>query len=94
MPHDDGERDVEVFRRHRERLPVHAIAIDPVPALERQCAEVAEQFPHATFFAGKLVFGKPSFFTRFLHNQTVAKIEEMLQLRGLHTVVLPLVATQ
>jgi hypothetical protein len=27
MPHDDGERDVEVFRRHRERLPVHAIAI-------------------------------------------------------------------
>jgi hypothetical protein len=29
-----------------------------------------------------------------LHNQTVAKIEEMLQLRGLHTVVLHLVATQ
>jgi predicted amidohydrolase YtcJ len=27
MPHDDGERDVEVFRRHREKLPVHAIAI-------------------------------------------------------------------
>jgi predicted amidohydrolase YtcJ len=27
MPHDDGDRDVEVFRRHRERLPVHAIAI-------------------------------------------------------------------
>ena len=27
MPHDDGERDVEVFRRHRGRLPVHAIAI-------------------------------------------------------------------
>jgi predicted amidohydrolase YtcJ len=27
MPRDDGERDVEVFRRHRERLPLHAIAI-------------------------------------------------------------------
>ena len=27
MPHDDGERDVEVFRHHRDRLPVHAIAI-------------------------------------------------------------------
>jgi hypothetical protein len=27
MPHDDGERDVEVFHRHRQRLPVHAIAI-------------------------------------------------------------------
>jgi len=27
MPHDDGERDVEVFRGHRDRLPVHAIAI-------------------------------------------------------------------
>jgi predicted amidohydrolase YtcJ len=27
MPHDDGERDVEVFRGHRHRLPVHALAI-------------------------------------------------------------------
>jgi predicted amidohydrolase YtcJ len=27
MPHDDGERDIDVFRSHRKRLPVHAIAI-------------------------------------------------------------------
>ena len=27
MPLEDGERDAEVFRRHREKLPVHAIAI-------------------------------------------------------------------
>jgi predicted amidohydrolase YtcJ len=27
MPHDDGERDVEVFRGHQGRLPVHAFAI-------------------------------------------------------------------
>jgi hypothetical protein len=71
----------------------HAIAIDPVPELERLCVAVAADFPRATFFAGKLIFGRPSFFTRFLHNQTVAKIEETLQLRGFHTVVLPLVAT-
>ncbi len=71
----------------------HAIAIDPVPELERLCTEVATAFPRTTFFAGKLIFGRPSFFTRFLHNQTVAKIEEALQLRGFHTVVLPLVTT-
>jgi Amino acid permease len=71
----------------------HGIGIDPVSAIEGLCAAAASDFPHATFFAGKLIFGRPSFFTRFLHNQTVAKVEETLQLRGLHTVVLPLVTT-
>ena len=71
----------------------HGIGIDAVSTIERLCAGAASDYPHATFFAGKLIFGRPSFFTRFLHNQTVAKIEEALQLRGFHTVVLPLVAT-
>jgi Amino acid permease len=71
----------------------HGIGTDPVPTLERLCAGAAAEFPRATFFAGKLIFGRPTFFTRFLHNQTVAKVEETLQLRGFHTVVLPLVAT-
>ena len=64
-----------------------------MPALEDLCVATAAEFSRATFFAGKLVFGKPSFFTRFLHNQTVAKVEETLQLRGFHTVVMPLVTT-
>ncbi|MGH7818309.1 MAG: APC family permease [Candidatus Binatia bacterium] len=69
----------------------HALATDPVPALERLCREVASEFPHATFFAGKVVFASGGFFSRFLHNQTVAKVEELLERHGLHTVVLPLV---
>ncbi|MGH7897157.1 MAG: APC family permease [Candidatus Binatia bacterium] len=69
----------------------HALAIDPVPELERLCHELANDFPHTTFFAGKLVLSGGGFFSRFLHNQTVKKVEELLERHGLHTVVLPLV---
>ena len=70
----------------------HALATDPVPELGQICRTVAAEFPRATFFAGKLVFRRESFFSRFLHNQTVAKVESALQRDGLHTVVLPLIA--
>ena len=90
--------DLEEYKGFARNMGVyaearHAIATDPVPALDQLCLEAAAEFPRATFFAGKLVFGRASFFTRFLHNQTVAKVEETLQLRGFHTVVLPLVTT-
>jgi amino acid transporter len=71
----------------------HALATDPVPELERLCCEVAADFPHTTFFAGKLVLPEGRFFSRFLHNQTVTKVEEMLERHGLPTCVLPLVVT-
>jgi hypothetical protein len=70
----------------------YALSTDPVPEIERLCREVATEFPHAKFFAARLILRRESFFTRFLHNQTVSKVEELLQRRGLHTVVLPLVA--
>jgi len=69
----------------------HALATDPVPELERLACEVAAEFPHCTFFAGKLVLAEGRFFSRFLHNQTVTKVEEMLERHGLPTCVLPLV---
>jgi hypothetical protein len=69
-----------------------ALATDPVPAIERLCTEVAREFPRATFFAARLILQRESFFTRFLHNQTVSKVEQLLQRHGLHTVVLPLLA--
>jgi hypothetical protein len=40
---------------------------------------------------GKLVLPEERFFSRFLHNQTVTKVEEMLERHGLPTCVLPLV---
>ena len=72
----------------------HALATDPVPELERLACGVAAEFPHCTFFAGKLVLGEGRFFSRFLHNQTVTKVEEMLERHGLPTCVLPLVVLE
>ena len=89
--------DLEEYVRFAENLGFHAegrsaLATDPVPELGNLCRDVAAEFPKATFFAGKLVFRRESFFSRFLHNQTVAKVEALLQRDGLHTVVLPLIA--
>jgi len=91
------KEDLEEYVKFVENMGFNAeyrygLATDPVPELERLCCEVAAEFPRATFFAARLILRRESFFTRFLHNQTVAKIEELLQRRGLHTVVLPLVA--
>ena len=89
--------DLEEYVHLVENLGFHgeyryALATDPVPEIERLCHEVAREFPHATFFAARLILKKEGFFSRFLHNQTVAKVEKLLQRRGLRTVVLPLLA--
>jgi hypothetical protein len=89
--------DLEEYVHFVERMGFcaeyrYALATDPVPVIERLCADVARDFPRATFFAARLILQHESFFTRFLHNQTVSKVEQLLQRRGLHTVVLPLLA--
>ncbi|MEA2624192.1 MAG: hypothetical protein QOD06_237 [Candidatus Binatota bacterium] len=88
--------DLQEYVRFAENMGLHAeyrhgLATDPVPELERLGQEVAGEFPHPTFFAGKLVFTRKGFFSRFLHNQTVTKVEDALERHGLHTVILPLV---
>lgn len=89
--------DLEEYRKFAENLGFHAeqrhrLGTDPVRELEQLCLDVAQEFPRATFFAGKLIFKRETFFDRYLHNQTAAKVEQRLQLSALHTVVLPIVA--
>jgi hypothetical protein len=71
----------------------HRLGTDAVAELEQLCLEVSKRFSRVTFFAGKLVLGRETFFERYLHNQTAAKIERRLQVAGLHTVVMPIKAT-
>jgi len=68
-------------------------AIGPDVALELRhlSLEVANEFPHSVFFAGKLIFADEidGFISRFLHNHTALDLQNWLQLHGLSLVILP-----
>jgi amino acid transporter len=91
----DDLREYEKFARNMGFYAESAyrLGTDAVAELEQLCLEVSKRFPRVTFFAGKLVLGRETFFERYLHNQTAAKIERRLQVAGLHTVVMPIKAT-
>ena len=90
------QEDLREYVKFAERLGFHAesryrLGTDQVRELEQLCLETAREFPESTFFAGRIVLPRQSFFSRYLHNHTAAKVEERLQLAGLDTMVLPLV---
>jgi amino acid transporter len=68
-----------------------AIGPDVVLELRRLALEVANEFPHSVFFAGKLIFADEmdGFVSRFLHNHTAMDLQSWLQLHGLSLVILP-----
>jgi amino acid transporter len=67
------------------------IGPDVSEELHRLCLGVAREFPHAVFFAGKLVFTDEldGFISRFLHNHTALELQNRLQSQGLSLVILP-----
>ncbi|MDO8431398.1 MAG: APC family permease [Candidatus Binatus sp.] len=67
------------------------LAPDVVVELRRICLEVAHEFPHVVFFAGKLIFSDEveGFIGRFLHNHTALELQNWLQLYGFSLVILP-----
>jgi amino acid transporter len=66
-----------------------AIGTEAVGEAEKLCREIAREFPHAIFFAGKLVFEREVWFQRLLHNETAYQIQRRLQFAGLNAMVLP-----
>ncbi len=68
-----------------------SIGPDVVAELKQLCLAVAKEFPHAVFFAGKLIFTDEleGFISRFLHNHTALELQNWLQLQGLSLVILP-----
>jgi amino acid transporter len=72
-----------------------AIGPDVVAELHRLCLEIAAEYPHAVFFAGKLIFTDEldGFVNRFLHNHTALELQSWLQVNGLSLVILPVRVT-
>jgi amino acid transporter len=67
-----------------------AIGTEAVAEAERLCLEVAGEFPHIVFFAGKLIFQRETWYHRLLHNDTARAIETRLRWQGRTVVTLPI----
>jgi hypothetical protein len=66
-----------------------AIGTDLVAESERLCLEVSEQFPHTTFFIGKVIFKDEVWYHRFLHNNTAFAVQRRLEWAGKPMVIVP-----
>jgi len=67
----------------------YALGTDTIEELETLAQKVAQVFPRAVFFSGKLVFQRENVLTRLLHNQAAHTLQRRLQFQGLAMVVLP-----
>jgi amino acid transporter len=77
---------------HRMKLAADyrmEIGTEAVVEAERVCRGIAQDFPRAVFFAGKLVFERERWFQRLLHNETAYQLQRRLQFGGLNAMVMP-----
>ncbi len=87
---DALERYVQLARRLRLAADYRMeIGTEATSVAEKLCLEVAQEFPRAVFFAGKLVFQRERWFQRLLHNETAYQLQRRLQFAGLSAMVLP-----
>jgi len=101
-----GEHAVEDLRRRTEEMQGNylslatglgvpatarmAIGTEAVEESEKLCLEVAREFPHVVFFAGKMIFQREKWYHRLLHNETALAVERRLRWRGKTMVTLPI----
>ena len=64
--------------------------LDAVKEATALCTTLAAEFPRATFFAGKLIWKRETWWQKILHNETAYQIERRLHWKGLPMAVLPI----
>jgi amino acid transporter len=101
-----GKEELDALRRHHEEdlakyvdlarrlgFPADSVSqmgIEVVSEAAQVCKRIAQIYPKATIFTGKLVFREERFFYRLLHNETSLFIQRRLQWMGVPMVVLPI----
>jgi hypothetical protein len=53
------------------------------------CIDVSKKYHRAVFFAGEMVFEKPQWYHRILHNETAYAILRRIKFAGLTMMILP-----
>ncbi len=66
------------------------IGTETVDSVTEICKQIAEEYPRAIFFMGKLIFREEKWYYRLLHNETPNAIQRRLQFDGLQAIVLPI----
>ena len=66
-----------------------AMGTDAILEAEKLCKQVADEYLHVTFFAGKVVFHHERWFQALLHNETAFAIQKRLQWAGMTMAILP-----
>lgn len=91
----DVEASLGEFERYCQRrgLPAAskaAYGTDAAHELARLAEKLMDTYPHAVFFASKLIFGRDNLFSRLLHNQTALAVQRRLHLKGIPMAILPM----
>ena len=89
------EENLKTYKEFSEKMGVPAayefhMGAEVVDAASELCIEVSRKYPHAVFFAGELVFEKPQWYHRILHNETAYAILRRIRFAGLPMVILPI----
>jgi amino acid transporter len=66
-----------------------ATGTDVVAEAEKLCLQVAVEFPKTTFFIGKVIFQRETWYHRLLHNETAFAVQKRLEWAGKPMVILP-----
>jgi len=77
---------------HSTGIPARAeyrIGTDVVESASHLCVELSQKYSHTMFFAGELVFEKPQWYHRILHNETAYAILRRIRFAGLPMVMIP-----
>ena len=68
----------------------HDYGTDVIETVSRLTERISADFPHAVFFAAKLIFEKENFATNMLHNQTSYMIQKRLHTKGQNLIIMPM----
>lgn len=68
----------------------HDYGTDVIETISRLTERIAADFPHASFFAAKLIFERDTLFTPLLHNQTAYLLQKRLHGKGQNLIIMPM----
>ncbi len=66
------------------------VGTDVVDSAFEMCEALVKEFPLSTVFMGKVFFRRQQLFQRMLHNETAYAIQRRLQVKGITSVILPI----
>ncbi len=68
----------------------YKIGAELIETVSELCVEISQKYPRCVFFAGELVFEKPQWYHKILHNETAYAILRRIRFAGLPMVILPI----